>query len=415
MPIFSWIFLVALVTATGLQIWLILRHRNHVKQHRAVVPKEFEQQISLDNHQIAADYTLDKTKVSMIELLIGTGLLLIWTLGGGLQWMDQLWRRLEWNPIYTGIAVLLSVSIISSVLDIPFSLYRTFVIEQKFGFNRSTPSLFVKDFIKQTLLSLAIGIPLLGLVLWLMQAMGDYWWLYVWAVIIGFSLLANWLYPIFIAPLFNKFTPLEDGTLKQRIQDLLSSCGFQSKGIFIMDGSKRSGHGNAYFTGFGQQKRIVFYDTLIENLSPDEIEAVLAHELGHFKRRHIRKRLISTSVITFASLALLAWLRQQDWFFTGLGVAEPSIYMALLLFSMIFPVFGIYLQPLFSLLMRKHEFEADEFAVQQTKAEALIQALVKLYQENASTLTPDPLFSAFHDSHPPASIRIAHIQQVAHA
>jgi STE24 endopeptidase len=296
-----------------------------------------------------------------------------------------------------------------SLLDLPFSLYHTFVVEQRFGFNRSTPVLFFTDLIKHALLLFIIGGPLIALALWIMQASGALWWLYVWAVWITFTLVMFWAYPAIIAPLFNKFSPLQDEQLRQRIQSLMDKCGFHSKGIFVMDGSKRSGHGNAYFTGFGNNKRIVFFDTLLESLEPAEIEAVLAHELGHFKLKHIQKRLLSTAALSLAALALLGWLAAEDWFYHGLGISQPSAWMALLLFMLAMPVFTFFLQPLMSLLSRKHEFEADAYAVQQSSGADLVHALVKMYRENASTLTPDPLYSAFHDSHPPAPVRIAHI------
>jgi len=296
-----------------------------------------------------------------------------------------------------------------SLLDLPFSLYHTFVVEERFGFNRSTLGVFFGDLLKQGALLLVIGGPLIALALWIMEASGGLWWLYVWAVWMAFSLIMFWAYPAVIAPLFNKFSPLDNEALKQRIQALMDKCGFRSKGIFVMDGSKRSGHGNAYFTGVGSNKRIVFFDTLLESLKPEEIEAVLAHELGHFKLKHIQKRLLSTFALSLVALALLGWLAGQDWFYHGLGISQASPWMALMLFMMVLPVFTFFIQPLMSLLSRKHEFEADAYAVQQSNGTDLIHALVKMYRENASTLTPDPLYSAFHDSHPPAPVRIAHI------
>jgi STE24 endopeptidase len=305
--------------------------------------------------------------------------------------------------------LLLSAMIIMTLLDMPFTLYHTFVIEQRFGFNRTTAGVFIADLLKQAALLFIIGGPLLALALWIMEASGGLWWLYVWLVWMTFTLIMFWAYPAVIAPLFNKFTPLENEALKQRIQTLMNKCGFHSKGIYVMDGSKRSGHGNAYFTGFGSNKRIVFFDTLLESLEPQEIEAVLAHELGHFRLKHIQKRLLSTMLLSFAALALLGWLAGQPWFYNGLGVSHPSSGMALLLFMLALPVFTVFLQPLLSRLSRKHEFEADAYAVQQSSGADLIHALVKMYRENASTLTPDPLYSSFHDSHPPAPVRISHI------
>jgi len=303
--------------------------------------------------------------------------------------------------------VMMSFFLLGSLLDVPFSAWSTFKLETHFGFNHSTLGLFVADLAKQAVLLLVIGTPLIALVLWLMQVSGTYWWLYVWVVWISFSLLMMWAYPSFIAPLFNKFAPLDNAELRSRIESLLSRCGFQSEGIFVMDGSRRSGHGNAYFTGLGRHKRIVFFDTLIHALEPDEIEAVLAHELGHFKRKHVQKRLTGMLLMSLGGLALLGWLAEQPAFYQGLGAAEPSTHMALLLFMLAAPVFSLFLQPLLSKLSRKHEFEADDYAAEQTGAHHLVSALVKLYRDNASTLTPDPLYSAFHDSHPPAPVRVA--------
>jgi STE24 endopeptidase len=405
------IFLAGLLASLGLQLWLDWRQIRHVQQHRNAVPEPFREQIPLSAHQKAADYTVARTRLGMLELLWGSLLILGWTLGGGLQWLDELWRGLHWSPLTTGTAVILSVLIISSLLDLPFTLYRTFVIEQRFGFNRMTPALFVGDLLKQFLLTLLLGVPLVALVLWLMQTAGPQWWLYVWAVWMGFSLLMMWAWPAFIAPLFNKFVPLDDAALRQRIEGLLERCGFRSNGVFVMDGSRRSSHGNAYFSGLGTNKRIVFFDTLLKSLDADEVEAVLAHELGHFKRRHVQKRIASMALFSLLGLGLLAWLMQLPEFYTGLGVSNPSTYMALLLFMLIAPIFSVFLQPLFAWLSRKHEFEADDYAARQSDAGKLVQALVKLYEENASTLTPDPLYSAFHDSHPPAPVRIAHLSR----
>jgi len=405
----TYIFLIALGLSLLIQLWLTLRQRHYVAAHRSAVPEAFAERISLEAHQKAADYSLTNTRMDILELFFGALLLLGWTLGGGLDWLDSQWRTLEWSPVMTGVAVIFSMTLISAALDLPFNIYRTFAIEQKFGFNRTTPLLFVSDLVKQILLMSAIGLPLLWLVLWLMEGAGEFWWLYVWAVWTGFSLFMMWAYPAFIAPLFNKFEPLDDAEMKQRIEQLLDRCGFTSKGVFIMDGSRRSSHGNAYFTGLGDNKRIVFFDTLLKSLNVDEVEAVLAHELGHFRRNHIKKRIVSMAVISLLSLALLGGLMQYDDFYTGLGVSQPSTYIALTLFMMVAPLFSIYLQPLFAWVSRKHEFEADDFAAENSNADNLVKALVKLYEENANTLTPDPLYSAFHDSHPPASVRIAHL------
>ena len=407
----SLIFLLALALSLAIQFWLDRRQITHVQRHRSAVPDAFRERIPLEAHQKAADYTITRLRMGVLELALGAVLLLIWTLGGGLQLLDNLWRDMALSPLLTGVLVIFSVLIISSLLELPFAIYRTFVIEQRFGFNRTSPGVFITDQIKHLLVLLILGVPLASLVLWLMQDADPLWWLYVWAVWMGFSLLMLWAWPAFIAPLFNKFAPLEDQVLKQRIEELLSRCGFKSNGVFVMDGSKRSSHGNAYFSGLGTNKRIVFFDTLLKSLNPDEVEAVLAHELGHFKRRHIQKRIISMAVLSLAGLAILAWLMKLPEFYTGLGIAEPSTYMALILFMMVSPIFSLYLQPLLAHFSRKHEFEADDYAAQQSDAAILIQALVKLYEENASTLTPDPLYSAFHDSHPPAPVRVAHLSR----
>jgi STE24 endopeptidase len=409
MNTFTLLFITALACSVLTQLWLSRRHQAHVRAHRERVPDAFAGRIPLDDHHKAADYTVTRNRLGMIELVYGSALLLAWTLGGGLEWLDQAWRGLALGPLYTGTAVILSAMFIMSLLDLPFSLYHTFVIEERFGFNRTTPGTFISDLFKQVLLTLAIGVPMILLALWIMESSGGLWWLYVWLAWMSFSLIMFWAYPAIIAPLFNKFSPLENETLKSRIQALLDKCGFRSKGIFVMDGSKRSGHGNAYFTGFGRNKRIVFFDTLIESLEPAEVEAVLAHELGHFKLKHIQKRLLTTAAMSLAGLAVLGWLASQAWFYDGLGVSQASPWMALLLFVMVSPAFTFFLHPLMARLSRKHEFEADEYAVSQSDGNDLIRALVKMYRENASTLTPDPLYSAFHDSHPPAPVRIAHI------
>ncbi|MBI5462329.1 MAG: M48 family metallopeptidase [Gammaproteobacteria bacterium] len=409
---FMLLFGTVVVLALLVQEWLASRHIRHILAKRDRVPDAFAGSISLTAHQKAADYSMAKTRLGRIELVYDTSLLLVWTLGGGLALLNAAWLQLGWDPLPTGVAVMMSFFLLGSLLDVPFSAWATFNLETHFGFNHSTPGLFVADLAKQAVLLLAIGTPLIALVLWLMQVTGTYWWLYVWAVWIGFSLLMMWAYPAFIAPLFNKFAPLDNAELRSRIENLLARCGFHSEGIFIMDGSRRSGHGNAYFTGLGRNKRIVFFDTLIHALEPDEIEAVLAHELGHFKRKHVQKRLTGMLLMSLGGLALLGWLAEQPAFYQGLGVPapstqEPSTHMALLLFMLAAPVFSLFLQPLFSRLSRKHEFEADDYAAEQTGARHLVSALVKLYRDNASTLTPDPLYSAFHDSHPPAPVRVA--------
>jgi len=400
------ISLVALTTLT--RIWLGNRHIGFVQKHRDEVPKAFKKDISLEAHQKAADYTAAKTKLVIAESIVQAALLLTFTLGGGLQWIDYVWRDfMPEHEMLRGAVVILSALIISGIVDAPFDYYKTFVIDAHFGFNKMTRAMFVGDMIKQSILGIALGAPILFAALWLMEGAGDYWWLYLWAVWSVFNLLVLAIYPTFIAPIFNKFTPLTDETLKTRIEALLLKCGFKSQGLFVMDGSARSSHGNAYFTGFGQNKRVVFFDTLLERLNADEIEAVLAHELGHFKHQHVIKRIVMMFTMSFLGLALFGFLKDQNWFFLGLGVNDMSSYMALILFLLVSPVFLFLLRPMMASYSRKNEFEADAYAATHASAEHLVSALVKLYRDNASTLTPDPLHSAFYDSHPPASIRIA--------
>ncbi|MEE9351964.1 MAG: M48 family metallopeptidase [Thiotrichaceae bacterium] len=417
MQTFTLVFLAALIISTLVQFWLSIRQMKHVSHHRSAVPEEFADKLSLEEHQKAADYTLTKGAFGRIEMFIGFALLIFWLYFGGLNWLDNFWRSFGegrgWSDIYTGVAVLLSFSFISSLIGLPTSLYNTFVIEEKFGFNKTTLKTLIVDMVKGTLLGLALGVPILMLILWLMESAGDLWWVYAWAALSIFSLLMMWAYPKFIAPIFNKFKPLEKGETLDLIQSLLKRSGFNSDGVFVMDGSRRSSHGNAYFTGFGKNKRIVFFDTLLETLTAPQIEAVLAHELGHFKHKHVLKGLVVSLTTTFIGFAILAWLMKQGWFFTGLGVEHSSTYMALLLFMLASPAFTFLLGPVMSWWSRKHEFEADAFAAKQASAKELISSLVSLYKENASTLTPDPLYSAFYDSHPPASIRIAHLKQLS--
>ncbi|MCV6636337.1 M48 family metallopeptidase [Candidatus Albibeggiatoa sp. nov. NOAA] len=403
------VFLSVVAIGVAVQIWLAQRQTRSIKTHQGAVPEAFAEKITLESHQKAARYSLEKLGFGQKILIFETILLLVWTIGGGLNWLDQTWQTMGWSQLWTGVAVLLTMSFIGTLLELPVDLYRTFKIEEKYGFNRSTLGLFFSDMFKGLLVGLIIGVPFLALILWLMESMGEFWWLYVWAVWMGFSLLMMWAYPTFIAPLFNKFEPLEEDELKQQIVALLERNGFASNGIFVMDGSKRSAHGNAYFTGLGSNKRIVFFDTLLQDLSNDEVVAVLAHEVGHFKRKHIQKRLVSIFGLSLAGLALLGWLMQQQWFFTGLGVEQASTYVALALFSLVMPAFTFFLSPVMSWASRKHEFEADDFAAEQANPKDLIQALVKLYKENANTLTPDTLYSAFYDSHPPAPVRVAHL------
>jgi len=412
---FTFIFVFALAFSSLARLWLARRHLAHIAAHRAVVPEAFREKIALADHQKAADYTSAKTRFAMLGILFDAALLLAFTLGGGIQFIADLCNGLFGSPLAQGVATIVAVLLLSSLLEAPFSLYRTFVIEARFGFNKMTLALYLKDALKGLLLGAILGLPLLSGVLWLMERMGEYWWLYVWLAWMVFNLLILFIYPTFIAPLFNKFTPLQDEALKARIAALLGKCGFTASGLFVMDGSKRSAHGNAYFTGFGKTKRIVFFDTLLERLSGNEIEAVLAHELGHFKRRHVLKRIVATFAMSLGFLWLLGQLMQTSWFYEGLGVSTPhstesGTALALLLFFMILPLFSFVLQPLLSAYSRKHEFEADAYAATQTAATDMVSALVKLYQDNAATLTPDPLYSSFYDSHPPAATRIAHLQ-----
>ena len=412
---FTLLFLTVFTLSLATRLWLKLRHIRHVAAHRAAVPAEFAGRITLASHQKAADYTVDRSKTAIFAILIEAGVLLAFTLGGGLAWLHELWSpRLD--GIAYGLAMIFSVMLISVLIDLPLSLYSQFVVEVRHGFNRMTPTLFVSDLVKQTLLGVAIGVPVVAAVLWLMGAMGAYWWLWVWLFWSVFNLLVLFVYPTWIAPLFNKFTPLADGEMKTRIEALLGRCGFRSSGLFVMDGSKRSSHGNAYFTGFGDNKRIVFFDTLLERLAPAEIEAVLAHELGHFRKKHIVQRIALMFAGSLAFLWLLGQLIDTTWFYSGLGVPAQSTALALILFFLVVPVFLFPLAPLSSRLSRQHEFEADAYAAEHAAAGDLVRALVKLYDDNASTLTPDPLHSLFHDSHPPAAQRIAQLQlQEKHA
>jgi len=412
---FTLLFLVVLAASTALRLWLDIRHRRHVVAHRDRVPADFAGRIDLEDHRRAADYTVAKLRIGLIEIVIDTVVLLALTLGGVLGLIDEALRAWLGGGYLQGLVLFACVGLLGFVIGLPASLYRTFRIEARFGFNKLTWPLWFADLAKGAALTVLIGGPLLLAVLWLMDVMGKTWWLYVWLLWLGTNLLVLFLYPTVIAPLFNKFTPLEDGSLKQRIEALLARCGFSASGLFVMDGSKRSAHGNAYFTGFGRAKRIVFFDTLLEKLAPEEIEAVLAHELGHFRHRHVIKRIALSAVLSLGFLWLLGQLIDQPWFFAGLGVGaggtEPTTRtaMGLLLFSMVLPVFLFPLAPLTSALSRRHEYEADAYAAKQTAATDLVAALVKLYRDNAATLTPDPLHSLFHDSHPPASQRIARL------
>jgi len=412
---FSVLFVGFLVLTLAVRFWLSSRHIRHVLAHRQAVPAEFAEKIPLAAHQKAADYTVARTKFGLLTLLVNSAVLVGFTLLGGLQWLSELLQHSFGNAgMWYQLALIAAFTLISGVIDLPFEYYRQFKLEAYFGFNKMTRPLFFLDMFKNVLIGTIIGLPLLWVILMLMNQAGALWWFYAWLVFSGFQLLMLVLFPTVIAPLYNKFSPLDDDHLRTRIEGLMQRVGFASKGLFVMDGSKRSAHGNAYFSGFGAGKRIVFFDTLLARLAPHEIEAVLAHELGHFKRKHITKRIAVMFALSLAFLALLGFLKSQVWFYSGLGV-QPLLLgsndaMALILFMLVLPIFTFLFSPLSSLSSRKHEFEADAFAVAHTNAQDLVSALVKLYEDNASTLTPDPLHSAFYDSHPPASVRIRHLQ-----
>lgn len=408
---FTQLFLFFLFSTYIVRVWLAARQLHTVKKHRNSVPEQFADRITLSAHQKAAAYTIAKTHLGLVSLTADTAILLGFTLFGGLQYLAEFITVHITNDMIRQIVLIFAVTAIVGVLDLPFDYYRQFVIEKNFGFNKMTLSLYLADMIKNSLLSMIIGLPLLWILLFMMDKAGTGWWFYTWIFWCAFQCLMLFIYPAFIAPLFNKFSPLTDEKLRNRIEQLMQRVGFQSKGVYIMDGSKRSSHGNAYFTGFGSAKRIVFFDTLIERLSPEEIEAVLAHELGHFRLKHVFKRIIATSLTSLAFLALLGFLKNETWFYVGLGITPDlaSNAVALILFALTFPLFTFFLSPVLSMSSRKHEFEADTFSAENTCAGHLVSALVKMYEDNASTLTPDPLHSAFYDSHPPASIRIRHL------
>ena len=405
------VFALALLAGLVLNFWLNSRQIRHVAKHRGQVPPAFAQTILLSAHQKAADYTIAKARFGLLELTLGAVVLLGWTLLGGLTSLNQ--ALLGWLGGGMGqqIALLAAFVLISGLIDLPVTLYQTFVIEARFGFNKMTPRLWLLDLLKSSLIGAALGLPIAALILWMMGAVGNWWWLWAWGVWMGFNLLLLLIYPSFIAPLFNKFAPLEDEALKARVTTLMQRCGFAAKGLFVMDGSKRSAHANAYFTGFGASKRVVFYDTLLAKLSAGEVDAVLAHELGHFKHKHIIKRIVSMFALSLVGFALLGWLATQVWFYTGLGVqpnlGAPNDALALLLFMLAMPVFSFFIAPVLAQFSRKHEFEADAYAALQTSGADLATALLKLYEDNASTLTPDPLYVKFYYSHPPASERLA--------
>ncbi|WP_057091608.1 M48 family metallopeptidase [Comamonas thiooxydans] len=413
----SLLFATAVALQWLLRVWLVSRQVRHVATHRDAVPPAFAHRISLSAHQKAADYTLAKARVSLIDITLSAAVLLCWTLLGGLDWLNR-WLLEFINPgLWQQLALLASFAVISALIELPLSLYQTFRLEQRFGFNQMTPGLWLADLLKSTLVGAIIGLPLAALILWLMGSTGPLWWLWAWGAWTAFNLLLMWIFPSFIAPLFNKFEPLADESLKSRVTRLMERCGFAAKGLFVMDGSRRSAHANAYFTGFGNSKRVVFFDTLLRQLSPGEVEAVLAHELGHFKHKHISKRMVLMFGVSLLGFALLGWLSQQLWFYTGLGVSVllgPNIdvaaennALALLLFMLAVPVFSFFVTPLMSAMSRRDEFEADAYAMQQADGAQLASALLKLYEDNASTLTPDPWYVSFYYSHPPAVDRLA--------
>ena len=404
------IFLVALVLTTGVRLWLASRHRAHVAAHRGDVPAAFRDAIPLDAHQKAADYTVARVGLARADVVVSALWLLLLTLGGELQRLFDLASSLAGDGMVRDLVFVGLLALASSLIDLPFMLYRTFVIEERFGFNKMTLGMFLGDQLKHGLVGAAIGAPVVAAVLWIMDSLGSGWWFYAWAFWLAFSLAMMLLYPTFIAPLFNKFEPMPEGELRSRIENLLARCGFRADGLFVMDGSRRSAHGNAYFTGFGKGKRIVFFDTLLNRLGGDEIEAVLAHELGHYKHHHIWKRVAWIAGGSLAFFALLGWLIGQSWFYQQLGLSSQGKVLALTLFALVAPVFSFPLSPLMSLMSRKHEFEADAYAAAHTQSGWLVSALVKLCRDNASTLTPDPLYSSFYDSHPPAALRVAKLQ-----
>jgi len=416
---FSFLFVAFLTLTLVVRFWLASRHIRHVLQNRAAVPADFAEKIPLAAHQKAADYTIARTKLGLLNMMVSSIALICFTLLGGLQWLSTSLFNATGGGMTYQLALIVAFSVVSGLIDLPLDYYRQFTLEERFGFNKMSKRLFFFDLVKGVGVAAVIGLPLVWVILVLMEKAGSLWWLYAWFVWCGFQLLVMALYPNLIAPLFNKFTPLADESLKQRIEGLMARVGFASKGLFVMDGSKRSAHGNAYFSGFGAAKRIVFYDTLVSSLSPQEVEAVLAHELGHFKLKHIVKRIVVMFGLSLGFLALLGYLKGQLWFYTGLGVnpiivpGQSNDALALLLFMLVLPVFTFLFGPLMSLSSRKHEFEADAFAARHTDARDLVSALVKMYEDNASTLTPDPLHSAFYDSHPPASVRIRQLNLAA--
>lgn len=417
--LFTSLFAIALVASLLIKFWLASRQVRHVALHRNAVPTAFAKAISLQAHQKAADYTVAKARLGMLEIALSTAVLLGWTLLGGLSLVNDAVMQVLGAGMTQQLALLVAFVVIGSVIDLPMSWYQTFVLEERFGFNKTTLRLWLVDMLKGSAIGALIGLPIAAFILWVMAATGGFWWLWAWLFWMGFNLLLLVIFPTLIAPLFNKFVPLEDDALKARVTALMQRCGFAAKGLFVMDGSKRSAHANAYFTGFGAAKRVVFYDTLLSKLSAGEVDAVLAHELGHFKHKHIVKRIVSMFAMSLVGFACLGYLAQQNWFYTGLGV-HPNLggandALALLLFLLAMPVLSFFIGPLFAQLSRKHEFEADAYAVKQTSAHDLSSALLKLFEDNASTLTPDPLYVRFYYSHPGASERLARIQGIAAA
>ena len=406
-------FVLALVAGTAVRLWLGWRQKAAVQARRDEVPEPFRGQVTLAEHQKAADYTVARVQLASLETLVDACLVLALTLGGVIAYLDGAWRTLGLGSLWTGAAVVASVLLLTGLVGVPFSLWHTFRLEVRFGFNRTTPGLYLLDRLKGLVLALLIGGPLLIGALALMRWGGRSWWVAAWLAWLAVSVTLAWAWPAFIAPLFNRFAPLADPALKAGIEALVERCGFTSKGVFVVDGSRRSAHGNAYFTGVGRNKRIVFFDTLLENLEPTEIEAVLAHELGHFHLKHVRQRLWVSAAGSLLGLAFLAWLARQPWFYGALGVPRPSPQAALLLFLIVLPVFTYFLTPLGAAWSRRHERAADEFAAQRASAARLAAALVKLYRDNSTTLTPDRVHSAFYDSHPPALTRIAHLRRLA--
>lgn len=411
---FTWMFVLALVVSAGLRAWLAARQIRHVAAHRDAVPPAFADRVGLASHKRAAAYTIARTRLGLVDDLVSTGVVVVLVLLGGLQWLhDLVGGALAAQPMVGQIVFVLAVTLLTSVVAIPLAWYRQFRLERRFGFNRMSPALFLADIGRNLVVGLVLGVPLLWAILALMRGAGDNWWLYAWLVWVGFNMLVLYAYPTIIAPLFNRFEPLPDGGVRERVENLLARCGFASKGLFVMDGSKRSAHGNAYFTGFGRAKRIVFFDTLLERLDAPEIEAVLAHELGHFRHRHVLRRMAISFALSAAGLWLLGWLATRPWFYQGLGLTPMPALMdaaALVLFFIALPVFTFPLGPLASLMSRRDEFQADAFAASHADGSALVAALVKLYQDNASTLTPDPVHSVFYDSHPPAAVRIGRLR-----